>query len=115
MNQKTGGVDLNALRELYSDNDFAKAILDDFAGRTNNQRIIRVDQITTRLRATELPCWSVIKLFRGLNDLGHGRNCSTDGIILWPVYRKPFDMIFNRPKTEEWCARKDSNLRPFGS
>jgi hypothetical protein len=42
-------------------------------------------------------------------------NCSTDGIILWPVYRKPFDMIFNRPKTEEWCARKDSNLRPFGS
>jgi hypothetical protein len=42
-------------------------------------------------------------------------NCSTDGIALWPVYRKPFDLIFNRAKNEEWCARKDSNLRPFGS
>jgi hypothetical protein len=42
-------------------------------------------------------------------------NCSTDGITLWPVYRKPFDMIFNRAKTEEWCARRDSNSRPFGS
>ena len=42
-------------------------------------------------------------------------NCSTDGVSLWPVYRKPFDMIFNRAKTEEWCARRDSNSRPFGS
>jgi hypothetical protein len=42
-------------------------------------------------------------------------NCSTGGITLWPVYRKPFDMIFNRTKTEEWCARRDSNPRPFGS
>jgi hypothetical protein len=37
-------------------------------------------------------------------------NCSTDGITLWPVYRKPFDLIFNRAKTEEWCAREDSNF-----
>jgi site-specific DNA recombinase len=37
-------------------------------------------------------------------------NCSTDGITLWPVYRKPFDMIFSRAKTEEWCAREDSNF-----
>jgi site-specific DNA recombinase len=37
-------------------------------------------------------------------------NCSTDGVTLWPVYRKPFDMIFNRVKTEEWCAREDSNF-----
>jgi site-specific DNA recombinase len=37
-------------------------------------------------------------------------NCSTDGVTLWPVYRKPFDMIFNRAKTEEWCAREDSNF-----
>ena len=42
-------------------------------------------------------------------------NCSTDGVTLWPVYRKPFDLIFNRVKTEEWCARRDSNSRPFGS
>ncbi len=42
-------------------------------------------------------------------------NCSTDGVSLWPVYRKPFDMIFNRVKNEEWCARRDSNPRPSGS
>jgi hypothetical protein len=23
-------------------------------------------------------------------------NCSTDGITLWPVYSKPFDMIFRK-------------------
>ena len=37
-------------------------------------------------------------------------NCTTDGVTLWPVYRKPFDVIFNRAKTEEWCAREDSNF-----
>jgi len=26
-------------------------------------------------------------------------NCSTDGVSLWPVYRKPFDMIFERAKS----------------
>ena len=34
-------------------------------------------------------------------------NCSTDGITLWPICRKPFDMIFNRAKTKEWCALSD--------
>ncbi len=34
-------------------------------------------------------------------------NCSTDGVTLWPVYRKPFDVIFNRAKTDEWCALGD--------
>jgi hypothetical protein len=29
-------------------------------------------------------------------------NCSTDGVSLWPVYRKPFDTIFERAKNEEW-------------
>jgi site-specific DNA recombinase len=31
-------------------------------------------------------------------------NCSTDGASLWPVYRKPFDLIFERAKNEEWWA-----------
>jgi hypothetical protein len=35
-------------------------------------------------------------------------NCSMDGITLWPVYRKLFDMIFNRVKTEEWCASSEA-------
>jgi hypothetical protein len=37
-------------------------------------------------------------------------NCSTNGVTLWPVYKKPLDMIFNTAKTEEWCAREDSNF-----
>ena len=41
-------------------------------------------------------------------------NCATDGLSLWPVYRKPFDVIFNRAKTEDWSGREDLNLRPPG-
>jgi hypothetical protein len=37
-------------------------------------------------------------------------NCRTDGVNHWPVYRKPFNPIFERAKTEEWCAREDSNF-----
>jgi site-specific DNA recombinase len=40
-------------------------------------------------------------------------NCSTDGVSLWPVYRKPFDMIFERAKKEEWSGRADLNCRPL--
>lgn len=39
-------------------------------------------------------------------------NCSTDGVSLWPTYKKPFDLIFERAKNEEWSGRQDSNLRP---
>ena len=31
-------------------------------------------------------------------------NCSIDGTSLYPTYRKPFDLIFNRAKTKEWRA-----------
>ena len=40
-------------------------------------------------------------------------NCTTDGVNLYPAYRKPFDLIFERAKTEEWRARRDSNLSRF--
>jgi site-specific DNA recombinase len=36
-------------------------------------------------------------------------NCATDGVNLCPSYRKPFDVIFERAKREEWRARRDSN------
>jgi len=42
-------------------------------------------------------------------------NCGIDAVSLYPTYRKPFDLIFERVKTEEWCARGDSNSRPSGS
>ncbi len=38
-------------------------------------------------------------------------NCATDGVSLYPAYRKPFDLIFKRTKTEEWRPRGDSNPR----
>jgi site-specific DNA recombinase len=41
-------------------------------------------------------------------------NCSTDGASLWPTYRKPSDMIFQRAKNKEWSGREDLNLRPPG-
>src|SRR5207253_1663372 len=39
-------------------------------------------------------------------------NCATDGVSLSPTYRKPFDLIFERAKTEDWSGREDLNLRP---
>jgi site-specific DNA recombinase len=39
-------------------------------------------------------------------------NCEIDAVSLYPAYRKPFDLIFQRNKTEEWRARPDSNRRP---
>lgn len=36
-------------------------------------------------------------------------NCSVDAVSVTPTYRKPFDMIFQRAKLEEWSGRLDSN------
>jgi site-specific DNA recombinase len=41
-------------------------------------------------------------------------NCATDGVSLTPTFRKPFDVIFERAKREEWSGREDLNLRPPG-
>jgi hypothetical protein len=40
-------------------------------------------------------------------------NCATDGVTLWPTYRKPFNLIFERAKNEEWSGRADLNCRPL--
>src|SRR5882724_6257448 len=42
-------------------------------------------------------------------------NCKTDGVSLFPTYRKPFDVIFERAKSKEWRALRDSNSRPSDS
>ena len=41
-------------------------------------------------------------------------NCSIDAVSLYPTYRKPFDLIFERAKCNEWSGREDLNLRPPG-
>jgi site-specific DNA recombinase len=88
---------------------------------TNLQQPVEPQRRLDAERALELAN-KAHALYEMQNSLDQGKllkmvlsNCSTDGVTLWPVYRKPFDLIFNRAKTEEWCARKDSNLRPFGS
>jgi hypothetical protein len=42
-------------------------------------------------------------------------DCKADATSVYPSYRKPFDLIFQRTKNEEWRARRDSNSRPSGS
>ena len=37
-------------------------------------------------------------------------NCAVDAINVYPAYRKPFDVIFERAKTEDWSGRQDLNL-----
>jgi len=39
-------------------------------------------------------------------------NCTVDSASVYPTYRKPFDLIFQQAKNEEWRARRDSNPRP---
>jgi hypothetical protein len=34
---------------------------------------------------------------------------------VYPTYRKTFELIFQRVKKEEWCARRDSNSRHSAS
>ncbi|MDT8069555.1 MAG: hypothetical protein ROO76_15430 [Terriglobia bacterium] len=41
-------------------------------------------------------------------------NCSIDAVSITPTYRKPFDVMFERAKNEEWSGREDLNLRPPG-
>ena len=40
-------------------------------------------------------------------------NCSVDAVSIYPTYKKPFDMIFQRAKNEEWSGRADLNCRPL--
>jgi len=65
--------ELTKLREVYSSGLAAKAMLNDFASRTNNQRVTKVDQILNRLRAYNVQRWECIALFRKLEELGHGK------------------------------------------
>ena len=37
---------------------------------------------------------------------------ATDGVSLWPAYRRPFDLIFQHAKTEDWSALAD-DFRTF--
>ncbi len=38
-------------------------------------------------------------------------NCAVDAVNVYPTYRKPFELIFQRAKTGQWWAWVDSNSR----
>jgi hypothetical protein len=39
-------------------------------------------------------------------------NCGIHAVSLYPTYRRPFDLIFQQAKTEEWRAQGD-DIRTF--
>ena len=38
-------------------------------------------------------------------------NLTTDGVSLFPIYERPFDVLASKDQKEEWCPRHDSNVR----
>ena len=40
-------------------------------------------------------------------------NCAVDAVSVYPTYRKPFDLIAKRVKSEDWSGRADLNCRPL--
>jgi hypothetical protein len=72
----------------------------------NIQRILELAQNAHSIYLTQKPAEQAELLRKVL------LNCSIDAVSLYPTYRKPFDLIFNRAKNEEWSGREDLNLRP---
>ena len=73
----------------------------------NVQRILELAQKAHSLYLTRKPAKQAELLRKVL------LNCSIDSVSLYPTYRKPFDLIFNRAKNEEWSGRADLNCRPL--
>lgn len=59
----------NRLRELYNENEAAKAILNDFAERLRKQSITKLDQLLNRVPVARS---DAIKVFRSLQSIGCG-------------------------------------------
>jgi site-specific DNA recombinase len=70
------------------------------------QRILELANKASFLYVTQKPAEQAELLRKVL------LNCCIDGASLTPTYRKPFDMIFERAKKQEWSGRLDSNQRP---
>src|SRR5438270_2815387 len=87
---------------------------------SSTQNAISQDNILTVERVFELAN-KAHSLYPTRNSAERGQllksvllNCVTDGASLTPTYRKPFDLIFQRAKTDDWSGREDLNLRPPG-
>jgi site-specific DNA recombinase len=81
-------------------------------------RPITPERVLTVARTFEL-AQKAHSLYLTRNHAERGRllksvllKCATDGVNLAPTYRKPFDLIFQRAKNEEWSGRADLNRGP---
>ena len=121
--------------QAYSDKLDGK-ISEDFWNRKKQEWIDEERNVLTAIRALDEPIAERILalekilelankaylLYQMQNSAEQGKllkkvlsNCATDGITLYPTYRKPFDQIFERVKKREWRALRDSNSRPTDS
>jgi len=121
--------------QAYSDKLDGK-ISEDFWNRKNQEWIDEERNVLTAIRALDEPIAERILalekilelankaylLYQMQNSAEQGKllkkvlsNCATDGITLYPTYRKPFDQIFKRVIKREWRALRDSNSRPTDS
>ena len=121
--------------QMYEDKLDGK-IDEEFWGRKMNEwrtqeQALELQLASLSVRATVDPVLSVQRIFE-LANRAHSLyltrnatergqllrsvllNCSTDGVNLWPTYRKPFDRIFEHAKRENWSGREDLNIRPSG-
>jgi site-specific DNA recombinase len=87
---------LSALKEQKSENDLA-----------NVRRILELAQNAYFQYVAQKPAEQAALLKNVL------LNCAIDGENLYPSYRKPFDVIAERVKNEQWSGRADLNCRPL--
>jgi hypothetical protein len=66
------------------------------------QRVLELAQKAYFLYLTQKPAEKVELLRKVL------LNCKIDAVSLYPTYRKPFDLICKRVKTEQWSARTNA-------
>jgi hypothetical protein len=82
---------------------------DSYADRVlSARRILELANKAYFLYVTQKPAEQATLLRKVLS------NCSVDAVSLYPTYRKPFDVIFERAKSKDWSGREDLNLRPPG-
>lgn len=101
-------------RDFESEEMRIKSLLDGLNETNSGQRLIDVHRILELaqrayyLYLTRKPAEQAELLRKVL------LNCKIDSVSLYPTYRKPFDLICKRVKSEEWSGREDLNLRPPG-
>ena len=113
------------LDQMYEDKLDGKIDQEFWARKSNEcreqERVLESDLASLRVQVTPDRFLTVKRIFelanrahflyftRNLTERGQLlrsvlSNCDTDGVNFAPTYRKPFDLIFQRAKNEEWWA-----------